>query len=176
MNHFEDRLQEVYRLVEELKSAPDSSLRTSALELLQTVLEFHGAGLNRMMEIIDSSVKPAQFIIEALGRDSATSAMLLLHGLHPEEIDVRVRRALDSVRPLLSLHGGDVELLEVQNGVVRLRLTGSCNGCASSATTIHTAVETAIRETAPDISHIEVTGGQNAAHLRFETRSTAPAN
>jgi Fe-S cluster biogenesis protein NfuA len=173
MNDLEDRLQHVDRMVEQLKSAPDSELRTTALDLVQAIVEFHAAGLDRMMDIIASSTQPGWSLIEALGRDGITSGMLLLHGLHPEEPEIRVRRALDSVRPLLKLHGGNVELLEIDNGVVRLRLTGSCNGCSSSSTTIHTAIETAIRNTAPDISHIEVAGGTDEASLKLDTSRAA---
>jgi len=174
MNDLQDRLQHVDRMVEQLKSAPESELRTTALELMQAVVEFHAAGLDRMMDIIASSTQPGWPLIEALGRDGITSGMLLLHGLHPEETEVRVQRALDSVRPLLKLHGGNVELLEVDNGVAKLRLTGSCNGCSSSSTTIHTAVETAIRETAPDIAFIEVAGGMNESSLKIDI-SRAPS-
>ena len=69
----------------------------------------------------------------------------------------RVEQALDSVRPYLGSHGGDVELLEVTaDGVVRLRLLGSCDGCASSAVTLKLAVEGAIEAAAPEIIGIEV--------------------
>ena len=65
----------------------------------------------------------------------------------------RVESALESVRPFLQGHGGDVELLELdeERGAVHLRLLGSCDGCPSSAVTLRTAVEQAIEEAAPEI-------------------------
>ena len=61
----------------------------------------------------------------------------------------RVLGALDEVRPYLATHGGGVELLDVSDGVVRLRLEGSCNGCPSSALTLQSAVDEAIMRAAP---------------------------
>jgi Fe-S cluster biogenesis protein NfuA len=69
-----------------------------------------------------------------------------------------VRRALDKVRPYLHSHGGDVELLGISEGTVRLHLEGSCHGCPSSQVTLQTTIERAIYEAAPDVVAIEVDG------------------
>ena len=69
----------------------------------------------------------------------------------------RVEQALDAVRPYLGSHGGDVELLEVTDeGAVRLRLLGSCDGCPSSSVTLELAVQDAIEAAAPEVVAIEV--------------------
>ena len=74
-------------------------------------------------------------------------------GLHPEALDDRVEAGPGPVRPFLGRHGGDVELLGVDEeaGAVRLRLLGSCDGCPSSAATLQGAVERAILEAAPEV-------------------------
>ena len=78
------------------------------------------------------------------------ASLLLVHGLHPYDVETRVARALDGVRPYLGSHGGDVELLGVtDDGVVRLRLLGSCDGCPSSSVTLKLAVETRHRGRRP---------------------------
>ena len=86
------------------------------------------------------------------------ASLLLVQGLHPESIDNRVEAALVSVRPFLAQHGGDVELLGIddERGAVKLRLLGSCDGCPSSASTLQGAVEAAIIEAAPEIVQIVV--------------------
>ena len=94
-------------------------------ELVAAVLELYGEGLARVVARVPD---PA-----ALAGDELVSHLLLLHGLHPEPVEARVRAALDEVRPYLDSHGGDVELLAIEEGVVRLRLQGSCKGCPSSA-------------------------------------------
>ncbi len=86
-----------------------------------------------------------------------SSGLLIVHGLHPYPVEQRVEAALERVRPYLGSHGGDVELLGVDDvGVVRLRLLGSCDGCPSSAVTLQLAVEGAVEDAAPEITGIEV--------------------
>ena len=92
---------------------------------------------------------------EALDEDELVSHLLLLHGIHPVPIEARVRTALDEVRPYLDSHGGNVELVAVEDGTVRLRMEGSCSGCPSSAMTLKLAIEDAIRKHAPDVGEIE---------------------
>jgi Fe-S cluster biogenesis protein NfuA/nitrite reductase/ring-hydroxylating ferredoxin subunit len=94
-------------------------------------------------------------LIEALAADELVSHLLLLHGLHPVDVETRVRRALAAVRPDLESHGGNVELRGVEDGVARLRLQGSCNGCPSSTQTLELAIEQAIQQAAPDLEGIE---------------------
>ena len=69
-----------------------------------------------------------------------------------------MREALESVRPYMESHGGDVELLGIEDDVARLRLEGSCNGCAASAATLEQAIETALEEACPDLLGIDVEG------------------
>jgi Fe-S cluster biogenesis protein NfuA len=151
-----DRIQKIDTLVANIRASPDSEFRNAALQLVQTLLEFHAVGIDRMMEITSNGGDPGWRIIDEFSRDEAVGSMLLLHGLHPLDLDTRVRDALDRVRPYLQSHGGNVELVEIADGVVRLKLTGSCNGCASSAVTLTTAIEKAIYETAPDVTAIAI--------------------
>jgi Fe-S cluster biogenesis protein NfuA len=84
--------------------------------------------------------------------------MLLLYGLHPLELETRVRQALDTVRPSLESHGGDVELLGIDEGVVRVRLQGSSSGhvCPSTTATQRQALEAAVYDAAPDVVALEI--------------------
>ena len=88
--------------------------------------------------------------------DELVASLLLVQGLHPDSLDARVEGALASVRPFLAKHGGDVELLALDDelGAVKLRLLGSCDGCPSSAATLQGAVEAAILEAAPEVTRI----------------------
>ena len=86
--------------------------------------------------------------------DDLVASVLLLHGLHPEEMETRVLRALDKVRPSLQSNGGDVELVSIVDGVVKLRVQKEGGGCASTAATMKSAVEDAVTEVAPDAAQI----------------------
>ena len=85
--------------------------------------------------------------------------LLVLHDLHPDDVLTRVQAALDRVRPYLGSHAGGVQLLGVDaEGVAHLQLEGSCDGCASSALTVKSAIEDAILVAAPDVVAVEAEG------------------
>lgn len=128
-----------------------------AEELVRLVVELYGAGLERVLELAYDAGALDDKLLDALAADELVSSLLLVHGLHPYGVQERVERALDDVRPYLGSHGGDVRLLEVtDDGVVRLQLLGSCDGCASSSVTLELAVDGAIRAAAPEIVRIDV--------------------
>jgi Fe-S cluster biogenesis protein NfuA/nitrite reductase/ring-hydroxylating ferredoxin subunit len=110
--------------------------------------------------------------LDALAEDDLVASLLLVHGLHPYDVTTRVERALAGVRPYLGSHGGDVELLGVDEDVVRLRMLGSCDGCPSSSVTLKLAVEGAIEAAAPEITAIEVetaTAAENGPTIPVES-------
>lgn len=129
-------------------------VRDRAEQLVREVVELYGAGLHRVVQLAGDPV-----VLDRLAADDLVASLLLVHGLHPHSVDRRVSDALDTVRPYLGSHGGDVELLEVTSGpepTLRLRFTGSCKSCPSSAVTLELAVEDAVRAAAPEIGPIEV--------------------
>jgi Fe-S cluster biogenesis protein NfuA/nitrite reductase/ring-hydroxylating ferredoxin subunit len=136
-------------LLEELEVLADPATRDAALETVQSVLALYGAGLERIVE----RVGPLQ--ATALASDELVEHLLLLHGLHPMSVEDRVREALDGVRPYLGSHGGDVELVGVFDGVARVRMQGSCEGCPASSMTLKLAIEDAVLKAAPDVDRVE---------------------
>ena len=115
------------------------------------MLELHGEGLGR---ILDRSTRRRR---RALA-DPTVGSVLLIHDLYPVPLEERVAEALDSVRPYMESHGGNVELLGIEDGVARLRLEGSCHGCAASSATLELAIKQALMETAPDLLGMDVEG------------------
>ncbi|MEP6526791.1 MAG: NifU family protein [Nocardioidaceae bacterium] len=131
--------------------------RERAEELVGLVTDLYGSGIERILEILDGRGQLGDDTLGALVDDDLISSLLLVHGLHPYSIEQRIQNALDAVRPYLGSHGGDVEFLGVDDqGVVRLRLLGSCDGCPSSSVTLQLAVEGAIESAAPEVTSIEV--------------------
>lgn len=143
----DSRVARIDALLDDVE-ALDPHARDTATELVQALMELHGDGLGRI------AARCPELPID----DELVAHLLLLHGLHPVAIEQRVAGALDEVRPYLAAHGGGVELVDIQEGVVRLRLQGACNGCPSSALTLKHAVEEAIERAAPDIERIEAEG------------------
>ncbi|HZR98258.1 MAG TPA: NifU family protein [Chloroflexota bacterium] len=148
-----ERVAQVAALLAAVEALPDPAARSTAAEAVQGILELYGEGLARILA--SASQAGGEALVEALAADELVSHLLLLHGLHPLDVETRVRRALEEVRPYLAAHGGDVALVSVENGVARLRLAGSGNGCPSSAVTLKRAVEEAVLQAAPDLEGVE---------------------
>jgi Fe-S cluster biogenesis protein NfuA/nitrite reductase/ring-hydroxylating ferredoxin subunit len=151
-----ERIARLEGLLESVEGMVDPGARETATEAVAAVVDLYGEGLARVVAAIaerDDGALAGEF-----GEDELVSHLLLLHGLHPVPVEARVRGALDEVRPYLESHGGDVELLGVEDGVVRLGLQGSCNGCPSSTATLKLAIEEAILKAAPDVASIEADG------------------
>jgi Fe-S cluster biogenesis protein NfuA/nitrite reductase/ring-hydroxylating ferredoxin subunit len=146
------RVTEVEALLGRVEGLADGAARETALELVQALLDLYGEGLARALRPLDAGTRLA------LAEDELVAHLLLLHDLHPVPVEARVRGALDEVRPYLDSHGGDVELVGVEEGVARLRLHGSCDGCPSSTMTLKLAIEDAIQRAAPDVASVEAIG------------------
>ncbi|MFD6331922.1 NifU family protein [Streptomyces niveus] len=138
--------------------------RERSEELVRLVTDFYGAGLERLLDLVHEQGRLDDELLAALAADDLVASVLLVHGLHPYSVTTRVENALESVRPYLGSHGGDVELLGVTDeGVVRLRLLGSCDGCPSSSATLELAVQGAVEAAAPEITTIEVESAERNA-------------
>jgi Fe-S cluster biogenesis protein NfuA/nitrite reductase/ring-hydroxylating ferredoxin subunit len=155
----QSQLQSIEALVNRIENVADPALKATAKELVQSLMELHGAGIERILEIVHQDPASGSSIIEALVRDDHVRSLLLIYGLHPDSLETRVMQALEKTRPYLKSHGGNVNLVSVDDsGTVTLRLEGNCHGCPSSSATLKLAVEEAIYEAAPDVSAILVQG------------------
>jgi Fe-S cluster biogenesis protein NfuA/nitrite reductase/ring-hydroxylating ferredoxin subunit len=145
-----DRVQELTARLDGL----EPEVRDTAFELLGSLMELYGRGLERILEGLDKAPEVRDELVD----DGLVASLLLIHGLYPVDLETRVREALDRVRPYMESHGGGVELLGLEDDVARLRLEGSCNGCGASASTLELAIVQALEESAPDLLGIEVEG------------------
>ncbi|BBZ07329.1 hypothetical protein MDOR_14980 [Mycolicibacterium doricum] len=134
-------------------SAGGAAARERAEQLVGEVTDLYGAALGRVLGL---AVSADPDLVDAVAADPLVASLLLVHGMHPHSVERRITDALDTVRPYLGSHGGDVHLLGVDGDTARLRFAGSCKSCPSSAVTLELAVEDAIRAAAPEIETIEV--------------------
>ncbi|HEY8256328.1 MAG TPA: NifU family protein [Gemmatimonadales bacterium] len=156
---FERRMAVVDELVRTLETTADLDARSAAQELVRAVMDLNSAGLERMLQITQRGGEAGRKLADQFTQDGLVASLLLLYGLHPVDLETRIRAALEKTRPYLKSHGGNVELVDVdEGGTVRLRLQGSCHGCPSSAMTLKNAIEQAIHEAAPDVAEILVEG------------------
>jgi nitrite reductase/ring-hydroxylating ferredoxin subunit/Fe-S cluster biogenesis protein NfuA len=127
----------------------------AVLEQLKDGIDaLHREGLVRLIRVVRSDPGGAAQLRQAV-QDPFIFGLLRLHGIVREPLEQRVQQALDAVAPLLASHGGGVELVAVlPPDTVQLRLTGNCQGCASSGLTLAEGVERSIRQHAPEVLHV----------------------
>jgi Fe-S cluster biogenesis protein NfuA len=153
---FQQRIQSIERMLGEIEGSADPALRTNVRQLVQSVMDLHGAGLDRILELIRADSAGGESLIHKLGRDELVASLLVLYGLHPLHLEARITEGLDKARARLRSHQGEVELLSVQDGVVRLRLHANGHGCGSSAQALRELVEDAVYQCAPDIASLVI--------------------
>lgn len=143
-------------LLEELGATAPRAVVDRTTELLQCVMALYGAGLARIAEWAEQVAPDG---LRQLAADDLVGGLLVLHDLHPDDVDTRIQRALDAVRPYLGSHAGGVTYDGVDaSGVAHLRLEGSCDGCPSSALTVRNAIEQAVLAAAPDVAAVATDG------------------
>jgi Fe-S cluster biogenesis protein NfuA len=155
--------QQVGARVEELlgilQSEGGEATASAAEELVRLLLGFYGDGLSHIMAALRAEGAAGAAVLDRLLEDPLVESLLLLHDLHPLDVDERIQRALDQVRPYLGSHAGGVTYLGVtEEGVAQLRLEGSCDGCPSSTVTVQLAIKGAIEDAAPEVTEVVVEG------------------
>jgi Fe-S cluster biogenesis protein NfuA/nitrite reductase/ring-hydroxylating ferredoxin subunit len=142
-----------------LRSDGGQATAPAAEELVRILLGLYGEGLGHIMAALQEEGSAGATVLDKLLADPLVESLLILHDLHPLDVDTRIQRALDRVRPYLGSHAGGVEYLGVaDDGVAHLRLEGSCHGCPSSTVTVQLAIKGAIEEAAPEVTDVVVEG------------------
>ncbi|MDQ2899153.1 MAG: NifU family protein [Acidobacteriota bacterium] len=145
-------IRRIEELIHKFESVKDPSTREDARKLVQALMDFHGSGIERMMEIVADFEGPDATIFDVWGRDELVSSLLLLYDLHPLDVETRVKAALDKVRPILRAQSSNVYLVGIEDGVVQLRFEGK------SAPNLKSSIEEEIYKTAADVTDIRIEG------------------
>ena len=130
---------------------PSPDVRALTESLLQGLDGMHRAPLVRLANLLDHHGLLAQ-----AAADEVVAELLNLYELLPQTPEQLVERALEGVRPYIQSHGGQLEVVGVEGGVVTVRLAGACAGCSGSAMTLRRGVETALREGFAGFDRMEV--------------------
>jgi nitrite reductase/ring-hydroxylating ferredoxin subunit/Fe-S cluster biogenesis protein NfuA len=152
----DELLGQLSSLVEELEQYPDTEVREKALDLVQIILKLHGEGLRRILMSFESLPMKSDIYARML-RDEVIRAILTVHDLLPEELETRVAKAIEELRPFLISLGGDVKLLGVDNGHARLRLMRNGKG-APPVEALKLEIEKVLDVAAPDLLGIDIEG------------------
>jgi hypothetical protein len=136
-----ERIEQIESLIRRIEASADLDTMAVVRELVESILEFHGAGRERAVDIVRRS-SGGDAVVREIARDALTGSLLLLYGLHPEDFETRVRRAIDAIPGVL--------LTGLSDGVVRLR--------ATSPETSREAVEQILYSSAPEVEGVEIEG------------------
>jgi Fe-S cluster biogenesis protein NfuA len=149
---FAHQMQRIEELIQQLEHSPDPQAQAVAREVVGALLDVHAAALAKMLDLLSRAGEQGRGVLDALAEDEWIRSILLLHDLHPEDTETRVRRALDQARPHLVSFGGDVEFVEMAGETLRLRMH-----CARASTaTLRSLIESAVCGAAPEVTSIEV--------------------
>ena len=168
----------VGELAEALLSHPDAKVREQVEELLDWIDVFHREGLGRLVEMIRSW--RGEIFLESVARDDITGTFLATYDLgevpdNQSEAEEAVAAALEEVRPYVESHGGTISVESIVDGVVKVRMLGSCDGCPSSTATLTVGVEQALREHWPNFRRLEVVDPDEEAAGNGHVHEPAPA-
>lgn len=134
--------------------ALDDDAQKVARDLKDAIEGFHKPALVKMVQTLRKDPRGKELLFELVD-DPAVRSIFALHGIIKADPMTRANQALTSVRPYLQSHGGDVELVRIEDGAAFVRLQGSCNGCSMSAVTLRDGVEEAL-VAVTEIERVEV--------------------
>jgi len=98
---FQDQIRQLGKLITQFDQMPEGPQKVACKELVQLLMDVHGAGLERVMEIVFEDPASGRAIVDKLARDSVVSSLLVLYSLHPDDLETRVRKAVDQMLPRL---------------------------------------------------------------------------
>ena len=133
----------------------DATSKTVAVDLKAAVEEFHRQGLLRIVRSLKADPRGKELLFELVDNPEVY-ALLVLHGIVRADPSMLAEEALAEVRPYLTSHGGDVELVDIELPTVRVRLSGACTGCSQSAATLREVVERALVARVPGVHEVRV--------------------
>jgi hypothetical protein len=159
------RMERIAELVRRLDAAADTDLKEQSKELLESVMQLHGEALERVLQRLRGAGEIGEKLLDELAADHVVASVLLLYGLHPLDFETRVRRAIETVRPTLRSYAADAELVALDGGTVRIRLSGVDN--AFTSRTVKAAIESEIYASAPDAISLVLLGLEKFAAPDF---------
>ena len=133
--------------LERMEGIEDERTREEVFALLEGIDVLHRQALGRLLDLVTDL--GGSGLAERVSQDPVVRTLLEMYDLPEADERTQVERALEGVYPYFESHGGKLEVLGVEEGRVRVRLSGSCEGCPGTATTLERVVEEALREGFP---------------------------
>lgn len=141
MSELQALLEELDGRIGQLEQLPHPEIQAQVFTVLQLIDQLHRGSVSRLSEFLKE-----KGLWEDVLEDEVINLLLTLYDQIPLDEATQVDDALQSVRPYIASHGGELEVVKVENGTVHVMLKGSCQSCSASDATLTHGVETALRE------------------------------
>lgn len=142
-------------LVQRIEFIGDPAVRANVVTLVQSLMDLHQRGFARIAERLQSDENGSR-MFQSLASDDLIGGLLVLYGLHPDGLESRIKRAVSKVSAELASSKSSVELLGVDEGIVRIRLTTTSHGCSSHSPDVEKLVRDAVYSEAPDVERVDI--------------------
>jgi hypothetical protein len=151
--------ERIETLVGDFAASPDAAVRHKAQELVRQLMTLYGAGLTRILQILEledlQARRPVGHTAAALRADDLVASLLMLHDLHPEDAETRITRGLERVQPSF---GTTVTLLDVRDGAARLKVDAPHQGEGRSMVDLRRLIESVVHAVAPELLRVDIEG------------------
>ncbi len=151
---FESIAKNIDDLLEKIKDFPDEQ-REIVSELIKNIDDFNKIALTKLVKLFKSNEQGKKLLVESL-KQPEIYAMFLKYGIIKEDKKVKVAKAIEHIKPYIHSHGGDVELVDIKDNTVIVRLKGSCQGCSQVSFTLQETILEAVKAYVPEIENIEL--------------------
>lgn len=165
-----ESIARIDQLVARLQALPESPARLLAIDLVQAVMGLHAETIDRMLEIVSESAPGS---LQELGCDPLVSAVLALHGLHPDDFETRVARVADRLREYFDSRGTGIQVLDASPERIRVRLHGKRPGSSPGARQV---IEDAVYEATPEVADLIIEGLEEEVESGFVPLTSLVAN
>jgi Fe-S cluster biogenesis protein NfuA len=165
---FQQHTEKIEQLLQQVNTLADESARSTVLELMQTLMDLHGAALSRIVEMLSDSGESGRNVLTKIADDPLVCGLLVLYGIHPLSLQERVACGIEKIKPQLQKLGTDLELTSADDNVVRLVLRGTRLD-VHSATSARAKIEQAVREAAPEVVEVAINGLPDSGFVPLTT-------
>ena len=157
--------------IEALESIADPNARGLARNLLESALDLHAIALAKVLTICQEA-ENGELLIRNMLADPYVGAVVLLHGLHPQDAEARLRSKLAEMRPHWGVRGFRVELAHIDQTAARVRVTVSATAGHEANKTLALEIEQVLTDAAPDLDRIVV----EVSDKSVQTLAFVPSN
>jgi len=139
-----------------IEAISDPAVKANATVLIQSLLDLHAAGFERVTTILDGEGEAGRRILRRLASDELVGSLLLLYELHPDGFEARLQQGIARAREAVAPQGASLELIEVNEGAVHIRVHATGQRCGSTKATIEQLVENSIYESVPEVAAVKI--------------------